>query len=74
MAVEVLDTLGLKHPQPIVEIALRAADMKHNDILEIVGDCPCFERDVRIWCSRLKKNIISVEDEGQDSKRIQIRL
>jgi len=73
-AVQVLDVLSLKHPDPIVKLALQSPDMKKNDILEIVGDCPCFERDVRIWCGRLKKSIISVKDEGQKSKRIQIRF
>ena len=73
-AVEVLDALGLKHPQPIVRIALKAADMKPGDILEILGDCPCFERDVRIWCEQLRKDIVSVRDEAGNKKRIRIRF
>ena len=46
MAVEVLDTLGLKCPQPILKIAVRAPDMQPGDILEVLGDCPTFEKDV----------------------------
>jgi tRNA 2-thiouridine synthesizing protein A len=64
MAVEVLDTLGMKSPQPILKIAVKAPDMKHGDILEILGDCPTFERDVRTWCERLGKVVLSVKDEG----------
>ena len=48
MAVEILDTIGLKCPQPILKIAVKAADMNLGDILEIIGDCPTFERDVRV--------------------------
>jgi tRNA 2-thiouridine synthesizing protein A len=74
MAVEVLDTLGMKCPQPILKIAVRAPDMKPGDILEILGDCPTFEKDVRIWCERLGKVFLSVKDEGGDKKRIQIQF
>ena len=45
MAVEILDTLGMKCPQPVLKIAVRAPDMKPGDILEVLGDCPTFEKD-----------------------------
>jgi TusA-related sulfurtransferase len=38
MAVEVLDTLGQKCPQPVLKIAVKAPDMKQGDILEVLGD------------------------------------
>ena len=74
MAVEVLDTLGLKCPQPILKIAVRAPDMKPGDILEVLGDCPTFEKDVRIWCERLGKVFLSIKEEEGDKKRIQIQF
>jgi tRNA 2-thiouridine synthesizing protein A len=74
MAVEVLDTLGLKCPQPVLKIAVKAPDMKPGDILEVLGDCPTFEKDVRTWCERLEKVLLSIKDEGQDKKRIQIQF
>ncbi|MBW2173949.1 MAG: sulfurtransferase TusA family protein [Deltaproteobacteria bacterium] len=74
MATEVLDTLGLKCPQPVLKIAVRAPDMKPSDILEVLGDCPTFERDIRIWCERLKKVVLSIKDDGQNKKRIQIQF
>jgi tRNA 2-thiouridine synthesizing protein A len=74
MAVEILDTLGLKCPQPVLKIAVRAADMKFGDILEVLGDCPTFERDIRVWCERLGKVLLSVQDEGATKKRIQIQF
>jgi tRNA 2-thiouridine synthesizing protein A len=74
MAVEVLDTVGLKCPQPVLKIAVKAPDMKKGDILEVIGDCPTFEKDVRTWCERLGKVLLSVKDEGEGKKRIQIQI
>jgi len=74
MAVEVLDTLGMKCPQPVLKIAIKSPNMKPGDILEILGDCPTFERDVRTWCKRLEKVVLSVKDNGANQKRIQIQF
>ena len=40
MAVKLLDTLGLKCPQPVLRIAVLATDMHVGDVLEVLGDCP----------------------------------
>ena len=54
MAVEVLDTLGLKCPQPVLKMAVKSPDMRPGDILEVLGDCPTFEKDLRtIKCNLL---------------------
>jgi tRNA 2-thiouridine synthesizing protein A len=74
MAVEILDTLGLKCPQPVLKIAVKAPDMKAGDVLEVLGDCPTFEKDVRTWCERLGKVFLSMSEEGGDRKRIQIQF
>jgi tRNA 2-thiouridine synthesizing protein A len=74
MAVETLDTLGLKCPQPVLKIAVKAPDMKQGDILEILGDCPTFEKDVRTWCERLGKIFLSIKNEGGDKMKIQIQF
>jgi tRNA 2-thiouridine synthesizing protein A len=74
MAVEVLDTLGMKYPQPVLKIAVKAPEMRHGDILEILGNCPTFEKDIRIWCDRLGKVFLSVKDEEHNGKRIQIQF
>lgn len=65
MAQEVLDTLGLKFPQPVLKIAVPAPDLKPGDILEVLGDCPTFEKDVRTWCERLGKVFLSIQGEGE---------
>jgi TusA-related sulfurtransferase len=74
MAVEVLDTLGLKCPHPVLKIAAKSPDMKPGDILEVLGDCPTLEEDVRSWCKRVGNVLLSVKDEGNYQKRIQIQM
>jgi tRNA 2-thiouridine synthesizing protein A len=74
MAVEILDMLGMKCPQPVLKIAVKAPQMNSGDILEVVGDCPTFERDVRVWCQRMNKIFLSIRDEQAGEKRIQIQF
>lgn len=74
MEIKYLDATGLKCPQPIIKITVLSPDMEPGEILEVSGDCPTFEKDVRAWCTRLRKTLLSVVDEGGDSKRIQIRF
>lgn len=73
-AVQILDTLGLKCPQPVLKIAARSPDMAAGDILEVLGDCPTFEKDIRLWCDRMKKVVLAVKDEGAGKLRIQIQF
>ena len=74
MALHNLDALGLKCPQPTLKITVQAIQMKPGDILEVVADCPTFETDLRDWCSRSKKVLLWVKDEGAGKKRCQIRF
>ena len=74
MSIEILDMLGMKCPQPVLKIAVKAPDMNPGDILEVLGDCPTFERDVRAWCQRLNKTFLSISDEGNNKLRIQIQF
>ncbi|MCG2711725.1 MAG: sulfurtransferase TusA family protein [Candidatus Omnitrophica bacterium] len=74
MAVIQLDTAGLKCPQPILKIATKSPDMLKGDILEVIGDCPTFEKDVRIWCQRMQKVCLSVKDDGNGKLKIQIQF
>ncbi len=74
MAIEVLDTSGLKCPQPVIKIAAKSPDMKPGDILEVIGDCVTFERDMRAWCERLKKKLLWVKNESGGKMRVQIQF
>ena len=71
---EILDTLGLKCPQPVLRIAMKARDVRPGDILEVLADCPTFEHDVRAWCERMGKTLISVEEGREYKKKIRIRF
>jgi tRNA 2-thiouridine synthesizing protein A len=73
MSIQQIDTIGLKCPQPVLKIAEKAPDMNHGDVLEILGDCPMFEKDIRTWCERLGKTLLSVKDEGK-RKTIQVQF
>jgi len=74
MVTEILDTTGLKCPQPILKIATRSPEMRPGDILEVIGDCPTFEKDVRVWCERLHKTLLSMRSEGNGRMKCQIQF
>ena len=74
MEMHALNTLGLKCPQPVLKIAIQARKIRPGNILEVLADCPTFERDVRTWCERLGKTLLSVHEEGGYRKTIQIRF
>lgn len=69
-----LDTVGLKCHQPILRIAEKAVDLEPGDVLQVTGDCPFFEGEVRTWCDRLHKRIRSIEDLGAKRRRITIQF
>jgi tRNA 2-thiouridine synthesizing protein A len=73
MPVHQLNTFGLRCPQPVLKVAVKAIYMKPGDILEVRGDCPTFERDIRSWCERLHKPLLAVinEEEGRTKMQIQ---
>jgi tRNA 2-thiouridine synthesizing protein A len=74
ISIELLDTLGMKCPHPVLKLTVESPNMEPGDILEILGDCPTFERHVRTWCKRLGKVMLSVKNEGEARKRIQIQF
>jgi tRNA 2-thiouridine synthesizing protein A len=74
MEIQILDTRGLKCPQPVLKIAMQAREITPGRILEVLADCPTFERDVRAYCDRLGKTIISVEEGIEYKKTVRIRF
>lgn len=70
----VLDATGLKCPQPVLKLSVVSSEMKPGDVLEIVGDCPTFEKDIVAWCSRLKKTLLLIRDAGDSRKHALIRF
>ena len=70
----VLDATGLRCPQPVLKLSVISPDMKPGEFLEIIGDCPTFEKDISAWCNRLKKTLLVMSDEGGCRKRALIRF
>jgi tRNA 2-thiouridine synthesizing protein A len=73
MAISQLDARGLKCPQPTLKITVLSLKMKSGDVLEVIADCPTFEKDVRDLCTRARKTLLWVKSEGP-AKRIQIQF
>jgi len=69
-----LDTIGMISPEPMLKLAVIAPDISAGDLLEIVGDSPTFEKDIRSWCDRLQKTIVYVKQQGEYKKRIAIQF
>ena len=64
MATITLDTVGLKCPQPILEVAVKARELTPGDVLEVIADCESFPKDVKAWCERTGKTLLFCADEG----------
>lgn len=69
-----IDTKGLKCPGPTLKLTSMIFSMKTGDAVEVVADCPTFEKDVRDWCMRNKKTLLWVKQEPGNVKRCQIQF
>lgn len=69
-----LDTIGLRCPQPVLKLAVLAVKLAPGEMVEVLGDCPTFEKDIRTWCQRLRKTLLAVYVEEAPMKRIQLQL
>ncbi len=68
-----MDTQGMRCPQPVLMLAHRSRGKAPGTLVEVVGDCPTFERDVRSWAERERKTILAVLGSGP-TLTIQVRL
>jgi tRNA 2-thiouridine synthesizing protein A len=64
MATYTLDTLGLKCPQPILKVAVKAKELQTGDMLEVNADCESFPKDVDAWCKKMGKKLLFCNTEG----------
>jgi tRNA 2-thiouridine synthesizing protein A len=68
-----VDTVGLRCPQPVLMLAHLVRGKPAGTLVEVVGDCPTFEKDVRAWAERERKIVLAVL--GTPPKlTIQVRL
>jgi tRNA 2-thiouridine synthesizing protein A len=61
---ETIDCKGLKCPQPVLKIAIRARSLEKGTTLEVQADCPTFSDDVKKWCQDTGHVLVSVVDRG----------
>jgi tRNA 2-thiouridine synthesizing protein A len=67
-----MDCTGMRCPQPVLRLAAETAEAPVGTIVEIVGNCTTFERDVRAFCERRKKTLLAIQVDGtRTSIRIQ---
>jgi tRNA 2-thiouridine synthesizing protein A len=59
-----IDCTGMRCPQPVLKLAVETAETPAGTVVEIVGDCPTFEKDIRTFCDRRKKTLLSVRGDG----------
>jgi len=74
MATHTLDTLGLKCPQPILKVAVKAKELQPGDMLEVLADCHSFPKDIEAWCTRTSKTLLVCADEGGGKFKAQIQF
>jgi tRNA 2-thiouridine synthesizing protein A len=68
-----IDTTGMRCPLPVLALGNATTAAREGMLVEITGDCPTFEADVRRFCTRRGKVIVAVR--GQAPRfTIQIRF
>ncbi|HET7823690.1 MAG TPA: sulfurtransferase TusA family protein [Anaeromyxobacter sp.] len=55
-----VDTNGLRCPQPVLMLAHHVRGKPMGTLIEVSGDCPTFEKDVRAWAERERKTVLAV--------------
>ena len=61
---ELLDCRGLKCPQPVLKVAIKAKSLAPGTTLEVHADCVSFPQDIQKWCNDMGKVLVSVVDRG----------
>ena len=74
MATHTLDALGLKCPQPILKVAVKAKELQPGDMMEVLADCPSFPKDIEAWAQKTGKTLLVCADEGGGKFKAQIQF
>ena len=72
--VEVIDTKGLKLSDCIFNTAVNILGVKKGSILEVLGDRQDFEKNILAWCVETGRGFLSIQDQSENKKRIQIQF
>ncbi len=60
-AVLKLNAIGMRCPHPVLVLSNATARVAPGTVVEISGDCETFERDIRNFCERRHKAVLSVQ-------------
>jgi len=63
-----LDFSGLRCPIPVLKLSAIYPEFKPGEVVEVIGDCPTFEKDIKAWCTKLCKTILNIEKSGNKVK------
>ena len=69
-----MDLTGLKCPQPILKVAVKAKEIPEGEMVEIIADCPSFPKDIEAWCQKTGRTLLFCMDEGDGRYRAQIQF
>jgi len=61
---EILDYRGLRCPQPVLKAAMKIQTLPAGTTIEILADCPDFPQEVREWCEKSGRVLVSLVDQG----------
>jgi len=64
MVTKKLDYKGFKCPQPVLKLAIEASKIEKGTTVEIEADCPSFPDDVKKWCEKTGKVLITITNKG----------
>ena len=56
-----VDCLGLKCPQPIIELARRISEVELGELVEVWADDPAAEPDLAAWCRMRGQELVVAE-------------
>ena len=70
MADVALDCLGLVCPLPVSKVQQHIRQMKVGQTLEVVADCASFPEDIRKWCTKTNRVLISINTTDRITKAV----
>ena len=65
-----LDTLGLFCPMPIIMTSKKIKDLTLGQVLQVLSDDEGIKKDMPAWCESTGHQMLGLEEEGADGKRI----
>jgi tRNA 2-thiouridine synthesizing protein A len=65
-----LDTLGYFCPMPIIMTSKKIKELVPGQVLEVVSDDEGIKKDMPAWCQSTGHEMLGLEEEASDSKRV----